>query len=217
MKNIEKLHFITHGEDVKSTCQQVDEALAGGVRWIQLRMKKASEKEVREAALYIKKECLRHDATCILNDRVEIAKDLELDGVHIGQDDMPVSEARKLLGAKAIIGATANNIEHCLKAFDAGANYIGLGPYRYTRTKEKLSPVLGLAGYHEIISAMKAEMKELPVVAIGGITLSDVKPVLSTGVRGIALSGAIIQAKNSERAAAEFIKELDDETVSHSR
>lgn len=191
-----KFQFISHFTDQYSYLDGIKMALEGGCRWIQLRMKGASEDEVRPLAIEALKLCKEKDATFIIDDRVELVKELYADGVHLGKNDMPIAEARKILGDGFIIGGTANAIEDVLAHANAGANYIGCGPFRYTTTKQNLSPILGLEGYRHIIKSMKAKNIQLPIVAIGGITNSDIPNIMQTGVTGIALSGSILNAEN---------------------
>ena len=129
-------------------------------------------------------------------DHVELVREIRADGVHLGKNDMPVAEARRILGDEYIIGGTANTYEDVKKHWLDGVNYIGCGPFRYTTTKQKLSPILGLEGYKEIIRQMRAENINLPIVAIGGITFADIPSVMQTGVTGIALSGTVLRADN---------------------
>ena len=107
---------------------------------------------------------------------------------------MPVDEARKLLGAEYIIGGTANTMDDVERLYKAGADYIGCGPFRFTTTKKNLSPVLGLDGYRDIVNNMRRKGISLPLVAIGGILPSDVREIMNTGVSGIAVSGAVLNA-----------------------
>ena len=171
-------------------------ALEGGCRWIQLRMKDASEETFLKTAETTRVLCKQYDAVFILDDHVEWVEKIGADGVHLGKDDMPIDKARQLLGKDKIIGGTANTFEDVKRIFLAGADYIGCGPFRYTTTKKKLSPVLGLDGYRQIISQMKTLGINLPVIAIGGILLSDVADIMTTGVSGIAVSGGILTANN---------------------
>lgn len=188
------LQFITHHNERYSYLDSARMALEGGCKWIQLRMKDADEKELEYTAVRVQELCLQHEATFIIDDHVELVKKLRADGVHLGKDDMPVAEARRVLGEAYIIGATANTIEDIRRHRRDGADYIGCGPFRFTTTKVRLSPVLGLEGYRDIVRQMRAEGIGLPVVAIGGITYDDIPEVMATGVQGIALSGAILQA-----------------------
>ena len=190
------IQFITHETETVGYVEGARMALEGGCRWIQLRMKDASDDEVREAAAEIQPMCKAHDAIFLLDDRVELAKELKADGVHLGKNDMPVDEARRVLGEEFIIGGTANTFEDIERLARQGADYIGCGPFRFTTTKKNLAPVIGIEGYRDIIEKIEAAGIDLPVVAIGGITADDIDDILATGVRGIAVSGTVLRAEN---------------------
>lgn len=190
------LQFITHQTERYSYLESARMALEGGCKWIQLRMKDASLEEVEAVALQLKPLCKKHEAFLILDDHVELTKKLEVDGVHLGKTDMPIDQARQLLGEAFIIGGTANTFEDVALHHRAGADYVGVGPFRFTTTKKNLSPVLGLEGYASILSQMKETHIDLPVVAIGGITSEDIPALLCTGVNGFALSGTILRAED---------------------
>ena len=183
------LQFITHQTERYSYLESARMALEGGCKWIQLRMKEAPLEEVEAVALQLKPLCKEHEAILVLDDHVELARKLEVDGVHLGKKDMPIDQARQILGEAFIIGGTANTFEDVVQHYRAGADYLGIGPFRFTTTKKNLSPVLGLEGYSSILS-------QIPVVAIGGITYEDIPAILHTGVNGIALSGTILGADN---------------------
>lgn len=202
------IQFITHSNTRYGYVEGARLALEGGCRWIQLRMKDASEVDFLLAAKQIGAMCKEYGATFILDDHVEWVGITGADGVHLGKNDMPVDEARNQLGANRIIGGTANTFEDVERLWRQGANYIGCGPYRFTTTKKNLSPVLGLDGYRHIISQMKAHDINLPVVAIGGILQPDIKDVMATGVSGIAVSGAILNAENPVEEMKSFIDSL---------
>lgn len=191
-----ELQFITHFTEKYSYFDAAHLALEGGCRWIQLRMKEASEAEVEAEAIRVRDLCRKYGATFIIDDHVALAKKVQADGVHLGKNDMPIEEARRILGDAFIIGGTANTFEDVKRHWQAGANYIGCGPFRFTTTKKNLSPILGLEGYRQILQQMKAAGITLPVVAIGGITYEDIPDILQTGVSGIALSGSILRAEN---------------------
>lgn len=193
------LQFISHYTDQIGYLDSIRLALEGGCRWIQLRVKNASVDEIRPMALEAQKMCREAGATFIIDDHVELVKEIKADGVHLGKNDMPVAEARKILGPDFIIGGTANTFADVKMHFEAGANYIGCGPFRFTTTKEKLSPVLGLEGYREVVRQMKENDIELPIVAIGGITADDIPAIMQTGVTGIALSGTVLRAADPAR------------------
>lgn len=190
------IQFITHETETIGYVEGARMALEGGCRWIQLRMKDASDYEVRKAAAEIQPMCKAHDAIFLLDDRVELAKELKADGVHLGKNDMPVDEARRVLGEEFIIGGTANTFDDIERLSRQGADYIGCGPFRFTTTKKNLAPVIGIEGYRDIIEKMEAAGIDLPVVAIGGITADDIDDILATGVRGIAVSGTVLRAEN---------------------
>ena len=200
------IQFITHEMDNVSYVEGARMALEGGCRWIQLRMKDASDDEVRKAAAEIQPMCKAHDAIFLLDDRVELAKELKADGVHLGKNDMPVDEARRVLGEDYIIGGTANTFEDIERLARQGADYIGCGPFRFTRTKKNLAPVLGIEGYREIIKKMEEAGIDLPVVAIGGITAEDIDDILATGVRGIAVSGTVLRAEDPVEEMKQIIQ-----------
>lgn len=202
------IQFITHSNTRYDYVEGARLALEGGCRWIQLRMKDAQEVDFLLAAKQIGAMCKEYGATFILDDHVELVGITGADGVHLGKNDMPVDEARNQLGANRIIGGSANTFEDVERLWRQGANYIGCGPYRFTTTKKNLSPVLGLDGYRHIISKMKAHDINLPVVAIGGILQPDIKDVMATGVSGIAVSGAILNAENPVEEMKRFIDSL---------
>ena len=203
---VDMVQFITHCTGRYSYVESARLALEGGCRWIQLRIKNSTQDEIYAAAKEVKKMCEQHHATFIIDDYVEIAKDIHPDGVHLGKLDMPIGKAREILGEKAIIGGTANTFEDVENLYQAGANYIGCGPFRYTTTKANLSPILGIEGYRQIISRMKENNIAIPVVAIGGITEADIPDLMKLGIDGIALSSSILNAANPVEEMKRIIK-----------
>lgn len=199
------VQFITHYTDRYTYLDSVRIALEGGCRWIQLRMKEASPEEIIPIAKEAMAMCHKHGATFIIDDHVELVKQLKADGVHLGKNDMPIDEARRILGKDFIIGGTANTFEDVRMHAEAGADYIGCGPFRFTTTKKNLSPVLGLEGYTDIVSKMKAEGINLPIVAIGGITKEDIPLLMKTEITGIAISGSVLRAENPIKEMKEII------------
>ncbi|MEG1644185.1 MAG: thiamine phosphate synthase [Bacteroidales bacterium] len=188
------LQFITHEGNGYSYFDSALLALKGGCKWIQLRMKYAHADKIREVALRLKEECQKYDAILIIDDHVDLVVDIDVDGVHLGKDDMPPHEARKLMGEKYIIGGTANTFDDIKTLVKANIDYIGLGPYRFTKTKDMLSPVLGIDGYKEIIQKYRDAGYNTPIVAIGGINKEDVSALINCGISGIAVSGTVINA-----------------------
>lgn len=202
------IQFITHSNNRYGYVDGARLALEGGCRWVQLRMKEATEAEFMAAAAEIGRLCKEHGATFVLDDHVEWVEKTGADGVHLGKNDMPIDEARKILGCDKIIGGTANTFEDVERLYRQGADYIGCGPFRFTTTKKNLSPVLGLEGYQHIVDQMKSHGINLPIVAIGGILESDIKSILATGVSGIAVSGGILNAENPAEEMQRFLKHL---------
>lgn len=200
------IQFITHSNNRYGYVDGARLAFEGGCRWVQLRMKEATEAEFMAAAAEIGRLCKEHGATFVLDDHVEWVEKTGADGVHLGKNDMPIDEARKILGSDKIIGGTANTFEDVERLYRQGADYIGCGPFRFTTTKKNLSPVLGLEGYQHIVDQMKSHGINLPIVAIGGILESDIKSILATGVSGIAVSGGILNAENPAEEMQRFLK-----------
>lgn len=200
------IQFITHSNNRYGYVDGARLALEGGCRWVQLRMKEATETEFMAAAAEIGRLCKEHGATFVLDDHVEWVEKTGADGVHLGKNDMPIDEARKILGSDKIIGGTANTFEDVERLYRQGTDYIGCGPFRFTTTKKNLSPVLGLEGYQHIVDQMKSHGIDLPIVAIGGILESDIKSILATGVSGIAVSGGILNAENPAEEMQRFLK-----------
>ena len=188
------IQFISHYNERYGYLDSVRMALEGGCRWIQLRVKDATDDQVRPMAVEAQRMCREAGATFIIDDRVELVRELGADGVHLGLKDMPVAEARRILGDRFIIGGTANTFDQARAHYEASANYIGCGPFRFTTTKKNLSPILGLDGYRSIMEMMREHGIDIPVVAIGGIEESDIPSILATGVSGIALSGVVLRA-----------------------
>ena len=206
--NLQNVHlqFITHYTEKYSYTDSAKIALEGGCRWIQLRMKDVSETILEHHALIIQEMCKEYGATFIIDDNVHLVKKIKADGVHLGKNDMPITEARRILGDDFIIGGTVNTFEDILKITNGLSstvnsqrpmvNYFGCGPFRFTHTKQKLSPILGIEGYKEIVKKKLEQNIDIPIVAIGGITNADIPHILETGIDGIALSSSILKAEN---------------------
>jgi thiamine-phosphate pyrophosphorylase len=191
---LERLYFISQQTATKTHLNAIEDALQAGCRLVQLRVKNQPEAVVLEQAKAAKDLCYRYNAKLIVNDFPHVAKTVGAWGIHVGLQDLPVTEVRAIVGDQMIIGGTANTFEHIQQRVNEGVNYIGLGPFRFTTTKEKLSPVLGLEGYQRIMDQMNAAGIQMPVVAIGGIQPDDIPGLKEAGVYGVAVSGAIINA-----------------------
>jgi thiamine-phosphate pyrophosphorylase len=211
-KQISELHYIT--QDVKGMPhpQLVLQACSAGVDWVQLRLKNKSPEEKLDIARETKKICEQYGSKLIINDDVWIAERVDADGVHLGKTDMDPLEARKILGREKIIGGTANTFADITRLAAAGVDYIGLGPFRFTATKENLSPVLGFEGYERIMQQCRESGMNIPVIAIGGITRADVGSLKDKGVYGVAVSSAISLSPLISDAVRnfrnEFLKEI---------
>lgn len=193
---INKLHYISTEKKDKNHLQHIQEACEAGCRWIQLRAKNISNDDYVLLARKVKVITDLHNATLLINDNPYVAKAINADGVHVGKEDISPIEAREILGEGKIIGGTANTIEDIQRLSDSGVDYIGLGPFRFTQTKKKLSPILGLEGYQSLLDQCKERGINTPIIAIGGIDVMDVEQILETGVHGIAVSGVIANAIN---------------------
>ena len=204
------LQFITHPSERNSLAEEVQMALEGGCKWIQLRLKDATDEEFRQTALEIIPMCKENEAFLVFDDRVELAMEMSVHGVHLGKNDMNPLVARETMGAEAIIGCTANTAAD-IKAFRGwDVDYVGLGPFPPTTTRAKLSPLLGLEGYAAIVKEVRQADILLPIVAIGGITIDDIAPLMATGVNGVAMSGAIINADDPVDYTRRVLQRLNE-------
>jgi len=205
MRSISKLHYIT------TSAALAEQACMGGVDWIQLRLKDVSYDEYFKLGKEVQEVCRKYNATFIINDNIKLALDLNADGVHVGKEDpLPQNHIDEMLGKGGIIGCTANAIEDFEHLDGKPVSYIGLGPYRFTETKKKLSPILGFDGYRKVFAQLRTRhMTPPPVIGIGGITTDDVSVLITTGLHGIAVSGAISGAPDVREAALNFIDILD--------
>ena len=200
------LQFITSAPTAALTAAQASQAMRGGCRWVQVRMKDAPDSEVREAINLISDEALRLGTALIVDDRVELAASMpQVAGVHLGHNDMPRPEARAILGPDKIIGSTANTPEQAL-ALAPVSDYLGVGPFRFTTTKKNLAPLLGASGIADVCASLRKASMPVPVVAIGGILPADLPQVMNTGASGVAVSGAIHAAPSPEKATEQFLR-----------
>ena len=206
MLNNYRLQFITHHNDLYTHVDSARLALDGGCRWIQLRMKGVDGATMEKSARKVQQMCKAYGATFIVDDEVLLAKHIGADGVHLGKSDMPIAEARRILGDGFIIGATVNIFDDVAKTLhNSTPDYFGCGPFRHTSTKQNLAPVLGIEGYREIIGKMRERSINIPLVAIGGITRADIPEIIACGVDGIALSSTIINAENPQCEMSQIV------------
>ena len=201
---LDKLQYISQGETSQEQIENISHTLAAGCKWVQLRFKNAPKEEFFWVAQKVKELCDSYKAMLTINDHVNIAQAIDADGVHLGLQDMSIAQARDILGYEKIIGGTANTLEDVLSRVREECNYIGLGPFRFTHTKKKLSPILGAEGIKQIMQELTLLSIEMPVYAIGGITLKDVVKIMDTGVAGVAVSGEITNHPNKKELLENF-------------
>ncbi|MFK6999497.1 thiamine phosphate synthase [Flavobacterium oreochromis] len=201
-----KIQFISQGTTPENQLNSIQKALDAGISWIQLRYKNVPEIEVFRLAEQIKKITETYQAILTINDFSTIAKAIDAHGLHLGLTDGSIDQARDLLGNTKIIGGTANTLEDVQQRFTEKCDYVGLGPLRFTTTKEKLSPTLGFEGYKNIINPVSNATPIKPIFAIGGIQLEDVAPLMEAGIYGIAVSGMIMETNQPLKC----IKQLNE-------
>ena len=205
---MKSLFFITHQTEKFDYLQSVKIALQGGCKQIQLRMKDALVIEIEKTAIKAKALCDEYGSDLYINDYAEVCLYVKAAGVHLGKTDMSPVEARLLLGNNYMIGGTANTFDDIYQLYKQGIDYIGLGPFRHTKTKKKLSPILGLDGYRRILDLCRQHEINLPIFAIGGITINDIPVIMQTGVSGVALSSTILNAENPVEETKNIIQKI---------
>lgn len=195
---IKGYYFITDASlSLKGNLNDVDMAVEAGTKIIQYRNKKAETRELFEEATELMKKCT--NALFIINDRIDVALAIDADGVHLGQEDMPYKTARKLLGKDKILGITVHNIEEANEAYRAGANYLAVSPIYKTKTKHDAGKPIGL----ELIKSIKKDLN-IPVVAIGGIDLTNAVEVISAGADSLCAISAVITKDNVKKEIEKF-------------
>ena len=206
IKTMNNIQFITHENQRFDYVEGAEMALRGGCKWVQLRMKDATDNKFLSIGRKVATLCRSYNATFLLDDRVHLVAELGADGVHLGKNDMPISEARRILGNEKIIGGTANTFADVQHLAAQGADYIGCGPFRYTPTKRNLAPILSLEDYRNILKQMQQAGISLPLIAIGGIVSTDIAALRDIGVSGIAVSGAVLEAADPIKEMKKLIE-----------
>lgn len=191
---ISKLHYISQGNTPEEHLSNIQGACTAGADWVQLRLKNLDPKTILETAKKAREITGHFQTRLIINDYYKVAKEVNADGVHLGKKDACPKKVKEYLGKFYSVGGTANTIEDCKALLEKKVDYIGLGPFRFTETKKKLSPILGVSGYKALVDELKTDT---PIIAIGGIELEDVEEIINTGVFGIAISGAITKNFNN--------------------
>jgi thiamine-phosphate pyrophosphorylase len=210
---IPKLHYISQGRSTKEQLENIQQACSSGAELVQLRIKNASDKTILKLAQEAREITAHFQTRLILNDHYKIAKEVKADGVHLGKTDSCPIEARKYIYTWQIIGGTANTLEDCQALSTKQVDYISLGPFRHTETKDNLPQVLGLAGFEAITTVLQTET---PILGVGGITTNDVTDILETGISGIAVSGAITRDFNRIKTFHELLKASSTDEQRHS-
>lgn len=177
----------------------VEQAILGGVNIVQLREKDVSSLEFYNIAKSLKKVTDKHNIPLLINDRLDIALAVDAAGLHLGQDDLPCALVRKILGPDKILGISANTVSHALKAQEDGADYLGVGAVYPTSSKE-VDKTIGAEGLREIKKAV-----DIPVVAIGGISLDNVAELKATNIEGISVISAILAKEDVKKASEELL------------
>ncbi len=201
---ISSLHCLTLDRDGRSHLEQVQALLAGGADWVQYRTKRPMPlaERIAEAATLVDL-AQRSKAQLIVNDSIEVALRSRADGLHIGKLDMDPVRARNILGPKKILGGTVNSLADAVRAVELGVfDYVGVGPWRFTPTKERLAPILSREEFAEIL----AVLGPLPAVLIGGIVLEDLPAVHALGAHGVAVTGAVSGAPEQVQAAVSSLQ-----------
>jgi thiamine-phosphate pyrophosphorylase len=201
MKSVEGLHVLIGGLEKSRMCELARIAEGEGAAVVQLREKERGTREVLDIADSLR--AILKDTTFIINDRADIALAVGADGVHLGQDDLPIEDARELLGEKAIIGVSTGNLEEALQAERAGANYLGFGHMFATPSKLKINSPRTVEELRSVIAAIS-----IPVIAIGGINESNLEDILTPGLGGVAVISAINSSKDPQSVIREFVARL---------
>ncbi|QBQ41162.1 thiamine phosphate synthase [Sphingobacterium psychroaquaticum] len=185
-----KLQYISAGNTQAAQFEQIKAVVDLGIDWVQLRCKTLGEVDFLQLAERVKKLQSTYDFKLIINDNITICKSIDADGVHLGLQDTSIQVARAALGPKKIIGGTANTLEDIHQRIHEGCDYIGLGPLRFTNTKENLSPLLGFEGYRAIFDQLQTSPIP-PIYAIGSVDAADIITLRNIGLHGIAVSGLV--------------------------
>jgi thiamine-phosphate pyrophosphorylase len=187
----------------RTDLEVLDALIVGGVRAVQLREKDLSLREFFELARVFRERTTRADVTFIVNDHLDVCRAVEADGVHLGQDDFPVREARKLLGPQTVIGVSTHSVEQALKAVEDGADYLNVGPIFATQTKEHSGPPVGLDLFRQI-----RKLVSIPITVMGGINLDNLDQVLAAGADRIAVVSAVVGAEDIVGTVREFRRRI---------
>lgn len=207
-KYIEKLHFITHDIPQSSHIEQAQVACEAGAKWIQYRCLSKADNELLVDINLISEICDDWGATLIVTDHIHLKGKADIQGFHIENMDADFIAIRQQIGEEYTLGGSSNTVENLIRLANEGADYAGFGPFKVTTTKPNNFPLLGLQGYSDAIRRLNTENIDLPILAVGGVTLSDISALLAAGIYGIAASSAINQAENMYEAYLDFYKAI---------
>ena len=207
-KYIEKLHFITHDIVQHTHIAQAQLACEAGAKWIQYRCLSKTDDELLTDINQIAEICDDWGATLIVTDHIHLKGKADIQGFHIENMEADFIALRKRIGEEYTLGGSANTTENLIRLAKEGADYAGFGPFKLTTTKPNGSPLLGIKGYANAMEMLKTQNIDLPILAVGGVTLKDIAPLMATGVHGIAASSAINQAEDLSVAYEDFYKTI---------
>jgi thiamine-phosphate pyrophosphorylase len=207
-KYIEKLHFITHDLPHRSHVEQAQLACEAGAKWVQYRCLTKTDEELLNDIHQIATICDDWGATLIVTNHVHLKGQADIQGFHIEDMEADFIALRKQLGEEVTIGGSSNTVEGLIRLWKESADYAGFGPYSLTSTKPNTLPLLGIEGYAAGVIALKKVNAELPLLAVGGVTLDDVEALMQTGIFGVAVSAAINQADDIRDAYEAFYRKV---------
>lgn len=203
-RDLARLHLVTPAGGAGAVVAAVDQALRGGAPLIQLRAKGGTDRARWSLAEVVSDRCRRAGARLVINDRADLARAVGADGVHVGDDDLPVAAVRRVVGPSDLVGATCRDPEAARQAEAEGASYLGVGPAYATTTKTGLPDPLGPEGVGRVAAAVR-----IPVIAVGGVTPTRVADLLDAGCHGVAVSAAVFAASDPQAATEELLAALD--------
>lgn len=203
---IAPFQYITVDHPEMTHAQQAARAYSAGCQWVQIRIKDRPLNEIEREVVQALESALAYNAVLIVDDYVSLAEKCKASGVHLGKLDMSPTEARQILGNHCIIGATANTFDDIRQITTMPVDYIGVGPFRFTRTKKKLSPIIGIEGYRSLMKHVMEARLTIPIIAIGGITYEDLPALIDTGVYGVAVSAAVAYSHSFEKSIEKFVE-----------
>lgn len=202
---VPRLHVLTDARPAEEVRSFVATVLAAGAPGVQLRVKGLADREWYELAAAVATRCRAAGARCIVNDRADIARAAGADGVHLGDHDLPVAAARRVVGPDLLVGATARNPGQAARAVADGADYLGVGPVFTSTTKAGLPDPIGTEGIAAVTRAV-----DVPVIGIAGVTTARIEEILDAGAHGVAVVGAVTAAADPARAVRDLLERLGE-------